>query len=222
MLDSETPIAALLPSMWLSASNFDGAHAKGNEVITGDVSGRRTDSVGNTVTPSGVINVVDDAGHSAYYFNSTNAIRSSVSVSENYTFVYVYRLPDNRNSDRTFTGTGGNYLFGPGGGGVGELFLKSGWVLYESRMSHDIECFVVTSNAGTKNMWDVRNNQQVLSGSRAGENTWGQTIIGKPLPEYNPSPAGYAYVYEALVFDYALSSEQREFLSAEFKRKYGL
>ena len=213
-------IPSMFPSLWLSAPNFDGAHPSGDQLITGDASARTKDSVGNAVTSSGTIRVVDDDGHSAYNFDKTNSITSAAKVTGTYTFVYVFRRPSpTTDTGRTFTGSEGNRLFGTWSSFVGAYHVDA-WVIEQKKSSTQLECYIATNNAGKKNMWDVRLDKQLVTDSTLGANDWGQTVVG--MPKQYGDQGGAAYVYEALVFEYVLSSAQREYLTAEFKKKYGL
>ena len=212
------PLPADFPTLWLSASNFDGAHANSSEVITGDVSNRTRDSVGNTVFTSGTIRVVDDGGHSAYYFDKTNWILSAAPVSDTYTFVCVFRRPSyNTDLGRFFTGYQGNLLFGAYSSYVGEFFVE-GWVIDQQKVSTQIEFYIGTNAKGRKNVWDVRLDKQIVVNSTLGANVWGQTVIGKPWQF--PQDAAVVYVYEALVYNYVLSSTQMDKIKADFTLKY--
>ena len=211
-------ILTMFPSLWLSGQNFDGGHPSGDEVITGDASGRTKDSVGNAVTPSGTIKVVNDGGHSAYYFDKSNSITSAAIVNAAYSFVYVFRRPTlSTDTGRTFTGSAGNRLFGTWSTYVGAYHVDA-WVIEQKKSSTLIECYIATNNAGKKNMWDVRLDQKLATDITLGANEWGQTVVGKPA-QYGDQ-AGVVYVYEALLFEYALSAEQVAHIKTEFKEKY--
>ena len=219
LVEKATSISELNPSMWLSASNFDGAHPTGEEVITGDASGGTMDSLGNVVTSTGTIRVLNDGGYSAYYFDKTNSITSAAKVSDKYTFVSVFRRPTLRGDlGRFFTSSEGDRLFCSDGEYLGKWYLDNAWVYDQEKSSTQIEFYIAINNNGSKNMWDERLNQQLVINKAEGANEWGQTVIGKPI--LHPEHATAVYIYEALVFEYPLDHEQRELIESLFKIKY--
>ena len=213
------PFPLFGPVLWLSASNFDGAHACGGEVIIGNASGRTKDSIGNAVTSAGTIQVEDSLGHSTYHFTGEGSITSVVPVSNQYTLATVFRRSILNEKGRFFTGSEANYLFASHSKGVGQLFVE-GWVTIETRASAQIEGFIVTNQNGLKNMWDIFENKQIVSNSTVGSNNWGKSIIGRPV--LFPEESADVSVYEALVYQYALDSAQIDYLKTFVKKKYSI
>ena len=202
---------------WLSAENFDGNHPNGEQVITGSATGLSSDSIGNAVSSSGTINVVNDRGHSAYYFDKTNAILSSATVNTQYTFVTVFRSKSASYAGRFFTANEGNRSFASWDRWVG-IYYSQSWICQQNKQSTEIEFYIAMNNNGTKNMWDVKMNQLIVQSSTAGANAWGKTVIGKP--ESSPVEAGEVFVYEALVFDYVLSGPQLQLVNHMLRKKF--
>ena len=203
--------------MWLSASNFDGQHAGGRAVIRGNATGLRADSIGNAVSSSGEIHVVNDSGHSAYYFDSTNSILSARSVNTHFTFITVFRRQSAAANGRFFTASAGNRLFGSHGDSVGRFFIDQ-WISMSSKASTEIEFYIATNENGVKNMWDEESHQQLVKNSTVGGNVWGQTVIGRPTQW--PNEAAQVYLYEALVFNYVLNASQLAHYKLLFANKY--
>ena len=203
----------------MSASNFDGQHLNGDEVITGSATGRTQDSMGNAVVSTGTIDVVNDGVHSAYFFDSNNSIKTTTSVGSDFTFVSVFRRKLIEHDGRCFTGTGGNYFFTCEYGGVNSFYLDSAYLTDANKRitNTEIQFFIGTNNAGTKNMWNIKLNQAEFAPTTGGANAWGQTVIGKPAAV---GGAANFYVYEDLVFDHTLNTEQMEYIKTEFKKKY--
>ena len=209
------------PALWLCASNFDGAHGSGSEeVIKGNASGRTKDSIGNAVTSAGTIQVEESLGHGAYHFTGEGSITSLAAVSNQFTFVSVFRRNNLSNEKgRFFTGSEGNTLFASHGNGIGVLHLD-GWVRSESKSTSEIECYIMTNANGVKNMWDVRENRQILTNSTAGANVWGRTVIGKPITAADQ--AADVFLYEALVYQSVLNADQINHLKTFFTQKYSI
>ena len=205
------------PSLWLSASNFDGAHPSGDQVIMGSATGRTKDSIGNAVTSAGTINVEESLGHSAYHFTGEGAITSVIPVSTKYTLATVFRRNILNDKGRFFTAFEGNYFFASHGNAVGQLFVE-GWLTSTTKSTSEIVCFIATNDNGVKNMWDVKENRQILTNSTVGANNWGKAMIGKPFMYSNE--AADVFVYEALVYPFVLNAEQLEQLKTFFIQKY--
>ena len=204
--------------MWLSGSNFDGAHASGDQLILGCATGRTKDSIGNGVSSAGTINVEESLGKSAYHFTGEGSITSLVPVSTKYTLATVFRRNILNDKGRFFTASEGNYFFASHGNGVGQLYVE-GWLSNPSKPNTQIEFFIMTNDNGVKNMWDVRDNRQLLTKSTGGSNNWGKATIGKPF-QYSYEAAD-VFVYEALVYPYVLNGDQINHLKTFFTQKYG-
>ena len=67
-------------------------------------------------------------------------------------------------------------------------------------------------------MWDVRLNKQLVLNKTLGVNEWGQVVLGQPI--IYPAEAAEVYVYEALVYDYVLPTQELEMLISQFQQKY--
>ena len=210
------PFQLFGPLMWLSAANFDGAHPTGDQVIKGSASGRTKDSIGNAVTSAGTIQVEEALGHSAYHFKAGSAITSPTPVSTMFTLATVFRRKMLKDEGRFFNGSEGNYMFASDHDKLGEFYLD-GYATSGYKSTTEIECYIATNENGVKNMWDVRENRQIATNSRAGANNWGSTIIGSP-PGTNS--AEDVSLYEALVYQYVLNAQQIEQLKTFFRDKY--
>ena len=186
-------------------------------MITGNASGRTKDTIGNAVSSAGTIQVEESLGHSAYHFTGEGSITSLAAVSNQFTFAAVFRRTISNDKGRFFTGSEGNTLFASHANAVGRLHMD-GWVNIENRASNQIECFIATNANGVKNMWDIFENRQIVTKSTAGGNNWGRPVIGKPINCSEESAD--ALVYEALVYQYPLKSDQINHLMSFFKKKY--
>ena len=206
--------------MWLSASNFDGKHPNAKGGVTGTATGRTQDSIGNNVTSSGTITVVNDNGFSAYNFDKSNSITSDVEVNSQYTFVAIFkRLNPSEINGRFFTAHTGNRLFASWYPYVGTWHVD-GWITSPTQRGADssIEFYIGTNKNFIKHMWDAKRYEQIVLGSSTGYNVWGKTVVGKP--SVFTFKAGAVHVYEVLVFDREINNDEREGLTECFKQKY--
>ena len=213
-------IKKLGPLLWLSASNFDGNHPNAQGAVTGVATGRTQDSIGNGVTSSGTINVVNDNGMSAYYFDKSNSITSEAVVNSQYTFVAIFKkLTPSENQGRFFTAHVENRLFASWSIYAGVWHVDE-WITSSTQRTADnsIEFYIGTNNNDIKNMWDAKRYSQIVSSSSAGQNVWGKTVIGRP--SYAELEAAAVYVYEVLVFNREINNDEREGLTECFKQKY--
>lgn len=184
--------------------------------------------MGNAVTPIGIIKIVDDNGHSAYHFDTTNSIKSEAEVSANYTFLIIFRrLNPMSMKGRFFTGTTVSCLFGSFQNYY-KNWMAGGnpyWV-YERYPAYGVadssmQFYIGINDNGVKDMFDIGLDFQIarnITHTGTEGNQWGHLVIGKP--EIYDDQAADVYVYEALGFDRAVTESERNLLSMLFKTKY--
>ena len=212
-------IKELGPVMWLSAYYYNGLRLKSDPSPIGEMMFKNLDIMGNNITQVGELRVLNDLGRSAYYFNKTNSVRSSVSVSTQFTFIVVFKRqePGDILQGRFFTSATGNRLFASNSNKQGSFRIDY-WISKDQQdplATNNIEMYIATNNNGVKDMWHF--DEQIVRGSTVALNDWGTTIIGKP-DKYS-GQATSIYVYEALVFNRVLSSLERKSITSIF-RKY--
>ena len=149
--------------LWLSAPNFDGDRTSSTGVVTGDASGRTSDSIGNAVTSSGTIRVVNVDGYSAYHFDKTNAIASDTYLAKPYSLLLIYKdiAPPISCCGRFFTANPESSSF------FGTWYNQEDqWHESDSDISDrntptetfTMQFLIATNDKGVRNMWDVKKN----------------------------------------------------------------
>ena len=218
-------VKSLRPVLWLSASNFDGDRTSSTGVVTGDASGRMTDSIGNPVTSSGTIRVVNVDGNSAYHFDNTNSIASDTNVTQPYSLLLIYKdIAPFVTSGRFFHSYPGTMsLFGSWNGKEDIWLENNNWVTNDRTQiqTFTMQFLMATSENNVKNMWDVKKNTKPVDAITSTWNSiWGKTVIC-----YNSAISGYSsavYIFEAMVFNTSLTGTERESLRAIFNKKYNI
>ena len=217
-------IASLGPVFWLSSYYYDGIRPKSSQPVV-TLTGITKDTVGNSVTQTGTINIQADSSNgnrSAYYFNGSNNIISTNSVSTAFTFFFIYRR-DNPTSTNggLFTGNGGTgtRVFGSWNA-ARTIWYSDAWLTAQTvNATSNIEFVIATNNNNTKNMWDKSLSTSVVTNSTVGANDWGTITIGKPSPS-SPyvNAAGTCYMYETIVFNSVLTNIQIQRIIAILRR----
>ena len=218
-------VKSLSPVLWLSASNFDGDRMSYSGVVTGDASYRTIDSIGNTVTSSGTIKVVNVDGYSAYHFDKTNRIASDTYVVKPYSLLLIYKdIPPPVAYGRFFTADPEYYsFFGNWGDREDQWHESDTWISGSGNQAQTftMQFLIAINDNGVRNMWDAkRNSQPIIGNTVTGQGIWGKTVVGLN-PKY-PSGSQAAYIFEAIVFNKALTATENDNLRYIFKKKYNM